>query len=74
MVATNAQKRASKKYRDKKAAEGIKQHIVFCDAEHWSIILPIVKEINKKNLAEYEKIEILEDTITFIKGETNASD
>lgn len=73
MTATNAQKRASKKYRDKKAAEGIKQHLIFTDNEHWSVILPVVREINKLDLSQYEKIEILEDRIVFVKGETNAS-
>ena len=68
MTATNAQKRASKKYRDKKAAEGIKQHLIFTDSEHWSVILPVVREINKLDLSQYEKIEILEDRIVFVKG------
>lgn len=66
MVATYAQKQASKRYRDKQAAQGIKQHIIFCDALHWQIIKPIAQFCAKMPTEGLRTIEI-DDNGEFIK-------
>ena len=66
MVATYAQKQASKRYRDKQAAQGIKQHIIFCDALHWQIIKPIAQFCSKMETEGLRTIEI-DDNGEFIK-------
>lgn len=80
MVATYAQKQASKRYRDKQAAQGVKQHIIFCDALHWQIIKPIAQFCAKMDTNGLQTIDIDDDGqyIKFIYGgksddtETNA--
>lgn len=76
MVATYAQKQASKRYRDKQAAQGVKQHIIFCDALHWQIIKPIAQFCSKMSVDGLRTIEIDDngEYIKFIYDKTPTDD
>ena len=67
MKASEAQKRASEKYRQKLLAEGKKQHLLFADDEHWEVIREFAHYFNEMDITDFSSIEIDGDCIRLIR-------
>ena len=55
---SDAQKRASEKYRQKLLAEGKKQHLLFADDDHWEVIREFAHYFNEMDITDFARVEI----------------
>ncbi len=67
MKTSEAQKKASEKYRQKLLAEGKKQHLLFADNEHWEVIREFAHYFNEMDITDFSSIEIDGDCIKLIR-------